>query len=217
MSASAQLGGVILCGGKSSRMGHSKARLPFGSETMLERVVRLLRQVATPIVVVGEYGSDREIDDEGVLWTVDERPDQGPLEGILAGLRELKKHGSCQAAYVTSCDVPLLQPAFVSALQARLAGQSAAVPKEDRFYHPLSAAYRLEVIPTIEQLLRDDQRRPAFLFQRVATHEVPVDKLREVDPELDTLRNLNHPEDYFAALQRAVIEVTEDVRRLLIG
>jgi len=42
----------VLCGGKSTRMGTSKALLPFGSETMLQRVVRLLGTIVSPIVAV---------------------------------------------------------------------------------------------------------------------------------------------------------------------
>ena len=42
-------GGIVLCGGKSTRMGRSKALLPFGPETMLQRVVRLLGSVVQPI------------------------------------------------------------------------------------------------------------------------------------------------------------------------
>lgn len=45
-------GGIILCGGKSTRMGSPKALLAFGPETMLQRVVRLLVTVISPIVVV---------------------------------------------------------------------------------------------------------------------------------------------------------------------
>ncbi len=45
-------GGVVLCGGKSTRMGTSKALLPFGPETMLQRVVRIVGDVVSPIVVV---------------------------------------------------------------------------------------------------------------------------------------------------------------------
>jgi len=45
-------GGIVLCGGKSTRMGAPKATLPFGPETMLQRVVRLLGTVVSPIVAV---------------------------------------------------------------------------------------------------------------------------------------------------------------------
>ena len=53
-----QHGAIILCGGKSSRMGRDKASLPFGPELMLQRVVRLLGEVVDPrkIVVVAAPG-----------------------------------------------------------------------------------------------------------------------------------------------------------------
>ena len=51
-----QIAGIILCGGRSTRMGTSKALLPFGGETMLQRIVRLLGTVASPLVVVAAAG-----------------------------------------------------------------------------------------------------------------------------------------------------------------
>ena len=45
-------GGIVLCGGKSTRMGVAKATLPFGPETMLQRVVRLLGTTVSPIAAV---------------------------------------------------------------------------------------------------------------------------------------------------------------------
>jgi molybdopterin-guanine dinucleotide biosynthesis protein A len=59
------------------------------------------------------------------------------------------------------------------------------------------------VLPHIHELLAADQLRPVFLYDRVATHRVPADELRSVDPQLTTLRNLNRPEDYLAALAEA--------------
>ena len=48
----ANVGGIVLCGGQSRRMGRPKAWLPFAGETMLARVVRLLSEAVSPIVVV---------------------------------------------------------------------------------------------------------------------------------------------------------------------
>src|SRR5687768_16956398 len=99
-------GGVILCGGQSTRMGIDKTSLPFGTETMLQRVVRLLGEAVQPLVVVA--GRDQELPalPPSVLVTRDRRSGRGPLEGIAAGLSALA--GKVNATYVTSCDVPLL-------------------------------------------------------------------------------------------------------------
>ena len=194
-------GGLVLCGGKSSRMGLSKATLPFGPELMLLRVVRLLSAVAQPIVVVAAPGQDLPPLPSGVILTRDEREGRGPLEGLLAGLAAIAPHAD--VAYATSCDVPLLAPGFVREMIARLAEHDAAVPVEGEFHHPLAAVYRTSVVPVIQELLAADRLRPVFLFDRVATCRVSVDRLRAIDPQLDTLKNLNRPADYLAALAQA--------------
>src|SRR5262245_8583674 len=100
--------GVVLCGGKSTRMGTSKALLQFGPETMLQRVVRLLSEVVPTIVVVAAAGQDLPDLPRHVTITRDEHEGRGPLEGLRAGLNALSS--GAERAYVTSCDVPLLVP-----------------------------------------------------------------------------------------------------------
>lgn len=202
-------------------MGLPKAALPFGDELMLQRVVRLLSSVVSPIVVVAAPEQELPPLPADVIVARDEREGRGPLEGLLAGLTAIAPHAD--AAYATSCDVPLLVPTFVQAMiayligpassvgldlpgtgPARLAGPAAiAVPVEGEFHHPLAAVYRTSVTGVIAELLAADRLRPVFLFDRVATCRVNVDELRSVDPRLDTLRNLNFMEDYFAALADA--------------
>jgi molybdopterin-guanine dinucleotide biosynthesis protein A len=133
-----------------------------------------------------------------VLVARDEREGRGPLEGLLAGLSAIAPH--CDAAYATSCDVPLLVPAVVQLVISRLGGHDIAVPVEGQFHHPLAAVYRTRVMPVIRELLAADQLRPVFLFDRVPTCRVSVGELAAVDPGLQTLKNLNRPEDYVAAL-----------------
>jgi molybdopterin-guanine dinucleotide biosynthesis protein A len=133
--------------------------------------------------------------------TRDEREDRGPLEGLLAGLTAIAPQAD--AAYVTSCDVPLLVPAFVQRMIERLGDCEIAVPVEGEFAHPLAGVYRTSVLPHVRELLAADQLRPAFLFERVKTCRVPVEELRAFDPQLATLQNVNRPEDYLTALAAA--------------
>src|SRR6185295_5472848 len=104
-------GGIVLCGGRSTRMGSPKALLPFGAETMLQRVVRLLATVVSPIVVVAAPQQSLPTLPPDVLVARDEQEGRGPLEGLRAGLKALPD--GVDTAYVTSCDVPLLVPGFV--------------------------------------------------------------------------------------------------------
>jgi molybdopterin-guanine dinucleotide biosynthesis protein A len=196
-------GAIILCGGKSSRMGRDKATLPFGPEQMLQRVVRLLGEVVEVgrIVVVSAPGQSLPDLPAGVTVAQDSRPERGPLEGLAAGLRTL--FGRANAVYATSCDVPLLMPGFVVRMFDLLGDHDIAVPRDGQHYHPLAAVYRPTVLAHIQSLLDADRLRPRFLFDEVNTREVSVDELRAVDPRLATLENLNHPEDYRSALATA--------------
>lgn len=193
-------GGIVLCGGKSSRMGTSKALLPFGPETMLQRVVRVLGGVVAPTVVVA--AADQELPElpADVAIARDEREGRGPLQGLVAGLKALP--GDVEAAYVTSCDVPLLVPGFVRQMLSLAEGYDVALMEIDGFAHPLSAVYRRDVLPHVEGLLAQDRLRPVFLFDMVRTRRIaPVEMT--ADPDLLTLRNLNTREDYAQALALA--------------
>ena len=191
----------MLCGGKSSRMGVPKAALPFGPETMLQRVVRLLGTVVDPIVVVAAVGQELPGLPSAVPIARDERDARGPLEGLCAGLKALP--AGVDAAYVTGCDVPLLVPAFVQRMIELLEGHDIAVMEIGGFTHPLSAVYRRTTLPHIESLLAADRLRPVFLFDAVRTRRVKREEMVAADPELHTLRNLNTREDYLAALGEA--------------
>jgi molybdopterin-guanine dinucleotide biosynthesis protein A len=199
-------GAIILCGGKSTRMGSPKALLPFGPETMLQRVVRLLGDVVSPIVVVAAADQSLPELPRQVIVTRDEQEGRGPLEGLRAGLKALPV--DVDAAYVTSCDVPLLEPAFVREMLDLAHGFDIAVMEVDGFPHPLSAVYRRAVLPHVEQLLAADRRRPVFLFDGVKTRRVRPDEIK-ADPELRTLRNLNTRADYQQALAEAGLEGSE--------
>jgi molybdenum cofactor guanylyltransferase len=193
-------GGIVLAGGKSTRMGMSKALLPFGPETMLQRVVRILNDVVAPIVAVAAAEQELPELPREVIVTRDEREGRGPLEGLRAGLKALPEH--VDAAYVTSCDVPLLVPGFVRQMLDLARGYDVTVMEIDGFTHPLSAVYRRAALPYIEELLAHDRLRPVFLFEAVRTRRVSREEIT-ADPDLTTLRNLNTREDYEQALADA--------------
>ena len=200
--------GIILCGGRSTRMGRDKATLPFGPELMLQRVARLLGEAVERIVVVAAAGQELPPLPEAVHVVHDQREGRGPLEGIATGLRALA--GTADAAYVTSCDVPLLEPAFVRRMFELLGEHQIVVPKDEKYHHPLAAVYRADVLPYVEQLLAEDRMRPFFLFEMSDTREIDAEQMRAVDAQLGSLRNINRPEDYEKALQEAGFSSEED-------
>jgi molybdenum cofactor guanylyltransferase len=192
------VGGVVLCGGQSSRMGRPKAWLPVGEETMLGRVVRLLGEVVSPIVVVAAPGQDVPPLPPGVDVVRDPEQGRGPLQGLAAGLAALR--GRADAAYASSCDVPLLRPAFVRRMVELLGDHSVCVPDVGGYKHPLAAVYRVEAAEAASRLLAEERYRPVFLFEQLPTRVVQPGELADVDPGAESLRNLNTPDEYAAAL-----------------
>ncbi len=195
------IGGIVLCGGRSTRMGRSKALLPFGPELMLQRVVRLLGEVVSPIVVVAAQSQELPRLPTSVRIARDEHESLGPMAGLAAGLAALQ--GEVDAVYASSCDVPLLKPAFVQQIIAMLGDHDLAIPRDGKYHHPLAAVYRSGVESSIRDLLAAGRLRPFFLLEKTRALEIDVAELRRVDPELQSLRNTNTPEEYLAALRDA--------------
>jgi molybdopterin-guanine dinucleotide biosynthesis protein A len=194
-----RVGGIVLCGGRSSRMGQPKAWLPFGGELMLPRVVRTLRGGVDPVVVVAAPGQDVPPLPAEVDVVRDEIEGKGPLGGLAAGLAALG--GRADAAYLSSCDVPFLKSEFVGRVVDLLADAAVAVPRVGDYFHPLAAAYRLSVRDEVLKLLAADRLRPVFLFDVVSTRVIEPHEIADVDPDFRSLRNLNTPTDYETALR----------------
>lgn|ERR1019366_6427604 len=196
------VGGIVLCGGQSTRMGRPKAWLPFGSELLLPRVVRLLSEAVSPIVVVAAPDQELPPLPDEVRIVRDAERGRGPLQGLAAGLAALQ--GDADAAYASSCDVPFLRPAFVRRVIELLGTERICVPRVGAYHHPLAAVYRMDVLSAVLALLEQNRLRTALLFEAVPTRVVQVEELQDVDPTFETLRNLNTPEDYEQALRDAV-------------
>ena len=195
------VGGVVLCGGWSLRMGRSKAWLPFGPEPLLRRVVRLVGETAGPIVVVASPGQELPPLPSEIRVVRDAFAGRGPLQGLASGLEAL---GGVTFAYATATDVPLLVPAWITRLSGLIGPDDLAIPRADGRLHPLAALYRRsESLPVILNLLASGGRRLTDLPTVLRTRLVEGDELRDVDPGLDTLANLNTPEEYRLALRLA--------------
>lgn len=203
MSKVGNIGGIVLCGGMSRRMGQPKAWLPFHGETMLARVCRILAEVVQPIVVVA--GPDQEVPPvpDEVQIVRDAVETQGPLNGLIGGLKALT--GTAKAAYLSSCDVPFLNAAFVRKVIESLGEFDVAVPIANGFRHPLGAVYRMSVLSIAQTLIDAGERRLVAILEQAKTRQLTQDELRSADSDLSSLANINTPEQYQAALSRPAI------------
>ena len=198
-------GGIVLCGGVSSRMGRPKAWLPVGGETMLQRVVRVVGEVVSPVVVVAAPGQMVPELPAGVRVVRDEVAGRGPLGGLAAGLAALR--GECDRVYLSGCDVPLLRGEFVARVVSREATPSAlgvasrlTMPLVAGRLHPLAAVYPLTVLPVVSAQLEAGDFRMTRLAELVPTRFLSEADFADVDPQLESLRNVNTSEEYEAVI-----------------
>jgi molybdopterin-guanine dinucleotide biosynthesis protein A len=181
--------GIVLAGGRSSRMGTPKAWLDWHGTTLLRRTcATVARGAAGPVVVVRAPGQELPALPAGVRVVEDAREGKGPLQGLLAGLEAVDD----EVAFVASTDMPFLHPRFVAAVCAAVADADAAVPRLHGFPQPLAAAYKTALRPLVAELV--EQGRMTLLLERC--------NVRWLDdlPHPESVRNVNTRADYEAAL-----------------
>ena len=212
MSGSA---GIVLAGGRSSRMGTPKASLEWHGSTLLRRTVGILSRVTGgPVVVVRAPGQELPALPPGTEVVTDPREGLGPVQGLAAGLAALQDRA--EVAFVSSTDMPFLHPAFVRRVlrAAQQDGVDVGLPVARGYPQPLAASYRVALAPVAAKLVAEERLRPAFLFGQCVVDRLDEAALRDdpvlaaLDPGLDSVVNINEPADYQHARARPAPEVT---------
>jgi molybdopterin-guanine dinucleotide biosynthesis protein A len=197
-------------------MGTPKAALEWHGSTLLYRTVAMVaRATGGPVVVVRASGQELPELPKGTRVIDDPRQGKGPVQGIAAGLAALA--GQAESACISSTDMPFLHPAFIRRVLRAVeqdAGTDVALPVARGYPQPLAAAYRVSLAATAERLVAGDRLRPAFLFSECATVRLDDAALKAdpligtLDPDLDSVININTPQDYQEARARPAPEVT---------
>lgn len=186
-------GGIILCGGKSTRMGQPKEWLRVDGEYALARVARVVGGACSPVVVAGRAGQELPPLPEKVGVVCDSVADGGPLAGVLAGLGTLA--GEANAAFVTPCDHVWLRTEFVAALIDRLGEANAVVVMHAGRLFPLVGVFRVGLRSLLREQLRLGEKAARRFAERAGAMVVDSRELREADPEGESLRNVNEASD----------------------
>lgn len=197
-----QAAGVVLAGGRSSRMGTSKAGLPWHGSTLLRRTVGVVaRGVAGPVVVVRARAQPLPELPVDIEICEDDQEGLGPLQGMAIGLHTLRD--VADVAFCCSTDLPFLHTAFVTrVVEAMDDAHDVVLPIANGHRQPLAAAYRPSLATKVDELLAAGQLKPAFLFDRCRVLRLSDDdliadrRLAAADPSLDSLVNVNEPADY---------------------
>ena len=160
------------------------------------------------MLVVAAPGQELPELPPGVEVVADPVEGLGPMRGLATGLAALD--GRAPVAFVCSTDLPFLHPALVRRVLRGFADPEADVvlPVARGYRQPLAAGYRTSLAGLIEKLLGEGDLRPGMLFRHCRVAQLDDDalladpELARHDPELDSLVNVNEPDDYAAALAR---------------
>ena len=193
------VGGLVVCGGRSRRMRADKAWLPFGEEYLLQRVVRVVKEVAGPVVVAASQGQVLPPLPGGVAVARDVYQNAGPLAGLSVGLAALE--GSCDATLVVACDHPLITPDFLAGLIRFLRrDDSAIVPRHGDRHYPLLAVYRVWVRRYVDVNLKAHRYRLIDFLNECNATMIDIADLCDDPVDTGVFMNVNEPMTYEQAL-----------------
>jgi molybdopterin-guanine dinucleotide biosynthesis protein A len=192
--------GVVLAGGRSSRFGGDKLIAELDGIPLLQHAVTRVAEAAGEVVVVLAPGSARPVLPAGlpVRFAVDARQEQGPLEGLLAGLRAVRT----EHALVAAGDMPTLVPTVLHEL-LRVAAEApvdAVVLADEGRYRPLPCVVRVgPAAANARALLHGEERRLRGLLDSLRLGVIDEATWTALDPDRATLRDVDEPADLGAA------------------
>ena len=184
---------IVLAGGRSSRFGRDKLAEPIDGRPLLDHAIQAVRPVASRILVVVAPGAAPALP-TGTTLVHDPTPFEGPLAGLLAGLREADD----PVVLAVGGDTPDLVVAVVESMLEALdsAGADAVVLEHDGRARPLPMVLRREpAAAAAAGLYAQGERRLRALTEVLATSVIPEGAWQALDPEALTLRDIDTPAD----------------------
>jgi molybdopterin-guanine dinucleotide biosynthesis protein A len=190
--------GIVLCGGLGTRMGQDKAWLPWGSQPLLNHMVKCLQPFGKDLFVVGRPAQDLPLTDACVVR--DRIPGCGPLGGLEAGLTTM----ATPYGIVVACDMPWVSQSLLEAMVRCASGWDLVIPRVAGRYQPLHAVYAKSLQPVVARLLLNGERRMHALVGVSKTRVVEESFLRTYDPSRRSLKGIDTWEVYEGAVRGSV-------------
>jgi molybdopterin-guanine dinucleotide biosynthesis protein A len=181
---------AIMAGGRSRRMGKTKALLPYRGRPLIAGVYETLQTLFEDIFLVT---NDPGIFDFLPCPKIPDRiPGKGPISGVDAALR----HSRNPHVLVVACDAPFLSPLLLELLTGKSEGADVVIPYGPDGPEPLCAVYGKGCLPLIEDSLRKGDYRLGALADRLQTREIPKEEVAAIDPGFRSFQNINTPRDF---------------------
>jgi molybdenum cofactor guanylyltransferase len=146
-----RVSGIVLAGGKSSRMGTDKALLLYRGIPLVSHAVSLLKQVCSKVIISSNTMSY-------AFTGCEIFPDEFSINASMAGIATALVHSETEWNFVLSCDMPLIDPGFMRSMLEVKAGYDVIAPVHaDGSIEPLCAVYNKRVMDTLNRHLSEGQ------------------------------------------------------------
>ncbi len=185
-----QVSGILLSGGKNSRMGTNKAFLEIDGIRLIDRTLDIYRRLFRDIIIVtNDPLAYMEFTDASVVTDI--YKGKGPLGGIYTGLFYSKN----PFVFVSACDMPFLNEDFIKYLINQTNKYDVVVPELVEGYQPLHAIYSRSCLPNIKRLLLMDKLKITGFYRDMRVLAIEKEEILPFNQDGRLFQNLNTPED----------------------
>jgi molybdopterin-guanine dinucleotide biosynthesis protein A len=191
------LTGVILAGGKSTRIGINKAFLKINGQRIIDRTIDIFRDVFDDIILV-TFDDIILVTNNPIEYlhldlkiVTDLIPNKGALGGIYTGLF----YASSQHIFVTACDMPFINKGFIEYAISKIDNFDVVVPRSDDGLQPLHAIYSKRCRNHIEASMQSNRLKIKSFFPKVRVKEISSEEIHYFDPQQSLFFNINHLDD----------------------
>ena len=173
MKENKNITGIILAGGKSSRMGTDKGFVSYNNKTFIEHIIKAIQPLVDEIIII----SNQETYDQFGFKRYDDLiKNAGPLAGIYTGLHYSKTENNL----VVSCDVPLINTEVLQKLIKHINDKSEVIQLQSNGKNmPLIAIYKKSCEAIFLEELKLDQRRVQEAIKKCKVQTVVIDSVLE--------------------------------------
>lgn len=194
--------GVILAGGKSSRMGQNKSLLKIGNKTIIELIVESISPIFNEIIIVTNSKDEYNmLKDVKIVPDAFIKNETNSLIGLYTGILEAKN----DYAFVVPCDMPFINRKLIEYMMNNTDNNDIIVPYINGHYQSLHAIYNKSTLNYIKSLYDKECYKINKLFEdfsQLKVKQIHNNILEDLKVDEDCFLNLNTPEDYENALKK---------------
>ncbi|MEW6618615.1 MAG: molybdenum cofactor guanylyltransferase [bacterium] len=187
--------GIILCGGKGSRLGYkNKPLLKIGEKTLIERVISRLKEVCLEeIICVNEtnFPSPLFTNYPSVITIQDIIPQKGPLVGLYTGLCVSKNFYN----FVVASDMPFISVNLIKYMKEQTGDADIIIPKTKNGIESLHAIYSKNCLDVLRQKIDNEKLAISSIFSELKVKYILEEEILKFSiPEI-AFFNINTEKD----------------------